>query len=110
MSINKKIIAVDIGGTNIRVAITNSDGEIFKKISFQTNGNKDISIATENLISIVQDILKKNKILGVGVSSAGPIDPYTGIYKHSPNLSSWLGYNHDQKKLEASLLLLDLFS
>ena len=104
MSINKKIIAVDIGGTNIRVAITNSDGEIFKKISFQTNGNKDISIATENLISIVQDIIKKNKIMGVGVSSAGPIDPYTGIYNHSPNLSSWHGKSMKKDLEEATKL------
>ena len=31
MNINKKIIAVDIGGTNIRVGITNPDGKILKK-------------------------------------------------------------------------------
>ena len=38
MNINKKIIAVDIGGTNIRVGITNPDGKILKKISFENDG------------------------------------------------------------------------
>ena len=91
MSINKKIIAVDIGGSNIRVAITNPDGKIFKKISFENDGNKDISIATEKILYNILNIKEKNNILGIGISSAGPIDPNTGTYNHSPNLSSWHG-------------------
>ena len=91
MNINKKIIAVDIGGTNIRVGITNPDGKILKKISFENDGNKDISIATEKILFKILNIKENNNILGIGISSAGPIDPNTGIYNHSPNLSSWHG-------------------
>ena len=69
----------------------NVQGEILEKTSFDNDGEKDISIATKKLISIIQVFQEKNDLIGIGISSAGPIDSNTGIYHHSPNLRKWHG-------------------
>ena len=97
MSKNKNIIAVDIGGTNIRVALMSFKGEILEKTSFDNDGEKDISIATKKLLSLVQVFQEKNDVIGIGISSAGPIDSNTGIYNHSPNLKKWHGKSMKEK-------------
>ena len=86
------VIAVDLGGTNVRVALVSEfTGEIKKKIAARTKteGSSQFVIADDITEKIRQLTTPKElkKIRGIGISSAGPIDLHKGILLNSPNIS-----------------------
>jgi glucokinase len=82
-------VAVDFGGTNIRVAAVDEHGTIHKRIkrpAFAQQGQKAI---TRNLRSAIEEIfesLTENRVKGVGLAIAGAIDIRKGTITQSPNL------------------------
>jgi len=81
---NKKIIAVDLGGTYLRISLIQNN-KILKYIKKKTPKIKDALL--KELFSTIGELTEKNKgIKGIGVSCAGPLEPKTGIIKNPPNL------------------------
>jgi glucokinase len=76
----KKVIAVDLGGTNLRVSLV-KNGKILQYIKKTTPKEKD-SLIFEMEDSISQLITKDVK--GIGIGSPGPLKD--GIIKNPPNL------------------------
>lgn len=75
-----KVIAVDLGGTNLRVALL-KDNQILKYIKKKTPKNKD------NLLKELCDSISRlitDDVKGIGVGSPGPLAE--GIIKNPPNL------------------------
>ena len=67
----KYAVAIDIGGTNTRVALVNDEYKIEKRIQFSTNPQDPV----ETLHKIQEEIEKfGKKIEGIGVSCPGPLD------------------------------------
>ena len=95
---NKFVISVDIGGTNIRTAIVDTEGSVSNHSSIPTLPEKGIENAAERLSELIQDTITNvipksekitNYITGIGISSAGPINPLDGKYNFPPNLPTW---------------------
>ena len=88
-------LAGDIGGTNIRAALVDSEGRITGRGSIDTLPERGIDNASERLARLLKSALSTApagaEIVGVGVSTAGPIRPATGTYNHPPNLPGWNG-------------------
>ena len=86
-------LAADIGGTNIRAALVDFEGRITGRGSINTEperGINDASNRLSKLLNAAKSTAPPNaKIVGVGVSTAGPIRPASGIYNHPPNLPGW---------------------
>jgi glucokinase len=84
----KTALAIDIGASNIRVALISKEGKVLQKISQKTNKKgKSGTVLTNQIIDLAESILKKNqKIAGIGVSSIGPLDYKIGGIKESPNI------------------------
>lgn len=76
----KKVIAIDIGGTNIRIALVENN-KIFKLEKFKTSNTKKEFLRT--LINGIKK-LDSSRVIGIGVSIAGPVK--SGIIKNPPNL------------------------
>ncbi|XP_014825822.1 PREDICTED: bifunctional UDP-N-acetylglucosamine 2-epimerase/N-acetylmannosamine kinase isoform X1 [Poecilia mexicana] len=82
-------LAVDLGGTNLRVAIVCMQGNIVKKY---TEPNPKTFEDRMHLIlkmckDAVQDGARLNcRILGVGISTGGRVNPQEGIVLHSTKL------------------------
>lgn len=82
-------LAVDLGGTNLRVAIVCMRGSIVKKY---IQSNPKTYEARMNLIikmcrDAMRDAVRLNcRILGVGVSTGGRVNPQEGVVLHSTNL------------------------
>jgi len=76
----KYAIGIDLGGTNLRVALVSEEGEIVRKIK--------ISSAERPADSILDSIAEINQdgIEGVGLGTAGLIDRKNGLIRVSPNL------------------------
>lgn len=75
-----KVIAVDLGGTNLRVSLVNNN-KIIKYIKNKTPKNERaiIDLLFKNI-----ELLMQKDIEGIGVASAGPLKD--GIIKNPPNL------------------------
>jgi glucokinase len=84
-------IAVDIGGTNLRMAIVGSGGKIIKKNVAKTiRKGKSGSVVAEQIINEIKRLAGKNslkKYAGIGVSIAGPIDYVKGASVNPPNMN-----------------------
>ncbi len=73
-------IGIDLGGTNLRVALVSEDGEIARKIKKPT---------TEDLLDAILsavDEIKQAGVVGIGLGVAGLIDRRQGRVFISPNL------------------------
>lgn len=85
----KYAIAIDIGGTNTRVALINDKYEILERVQFVT----DVDHPEITLGQIKETIEKFDKdIVGVGMSCPGPLDLIEGKILTTPNLhGKWQG-------------------
>jgi glucokinase len=75
-----KIIAVDLGGTNLRVSLVNNN-KILKYIKNRTP--KKEKELTNLLFKTIESLIDKD-VKGIGVASAGPLKD--GIIRNPPNL------------------------
>ncbi|MDP6666330.1 MAG: ROK family protein [Dehalococcoidia bacterium] len=93
--ISQYALAADIGGTNMRAALVDSEGHITGRGSIDTlpeSGIDDASARLARLLEAARATAPTGaEIAGVGVSTAGPIRPATGTYNHPPNLTGWHG-------------------
>ena len=80
----KEYIGVDIGGTKIAVVKGDENGNIHKKIRFETPGSKD-----ECISRILSAIAELGEADAVGISCGGPLDNKKGIVLSPPNLPGW---------------------
>ncbi len=76
----KYAIGIDLGGTNLRVALVSEDGEIARKIK------KPSSEPVLDAILSAIDEIKQTAIVGIGLGVAGLIDRKRGRVFISPNL------------------------
>jgi glucokinase len=84
-------VAVDIGGTHIRVAVYEPDS--LKPIAHQ----RTRSLAHEpgvygRLEKAVESVWPKEKVKAIGIASPGPLDPHTGTILATPNIPEWKNF------------------
>ncbi|MBL7070023.1 MAG: ROK family protein [Candidatus Omnitrophica bacterium] len=90
---NKFIIAIDLGGTNLKIALLNSRYKIIAKELLSTKKFTK-STLIQAIIKSVNKILEEHGIarkslLGVGLGVPGPINFKKGIIYFMPNISGW---------------------
>ena len=76
-------VAIDIGGTNTRVALVNEKLEITDRQQFSTNPENP-----EETLGKIAEVIKgyNHEIVGVGMSCPGPLDLVNGKIITPPNL------------------------
>ena len=84
-------IAVDIGGTQIRVAVYKPDS--IKPIAHQ----RTRSLANEpgvydRLAKAIESVWPQGSVGAIGIASPGPLDPHTGIILATPNIPEWQNF------------------
>lgn len=90
MSSKNLSIGIDLGGTNLRVALVNRQGEVLEKIKEPSTGD-----VLQTLKSSV-DKLMGPEVAGIGIGVAGVIDRPGRIVIISPNLPLVSGYDFNQ--------------
>lgn len=82
-------VAVDIGGTQVRAAsypLNSNTPEKINRLSTQSPGSTPL----ERLIETINSVWPSDgKVLGIGIATAGPVDPYRGIVLTAPNIPGW---------------------
>ncbi|XP_076151619.1 bifunctional UDP-N-acetylglucosamine 2-epimerase/N-acetylmannosamine kinase isoform X2 [Alosa pseudoharengus] len=82
-------LAVDLGGTNLRVAIISMKGKIVKKYtkSNPKTYEERIDLILQMCKKALDDAVGLNcRVLGVGVSTGGRVNPQEGVVLHSTKL------------------------
>ncbi len=84
-------VAVDIGGTHIRVAVYEPDSII--PIAHE----RTRSLATEpgvynRLEKAVEAVWPNEQVKAIGMASPGPLDPHTGTILATPNIPEWKNF------------------
>lgn len=92
----KQYISIDIGGTAIKYGIVSEDGEILKKDSRKTEAWKGGPAILQKVMEIVEMLLeeKEQNIEGICISTAGMVDPESGlIFYAAPLIPEYAGIN-----------------
>jgi glucokinase len=87
--------AIDIGGTKIAVGVIDDEGRILEKLERPTEPERGFQDGLQRMQQMLKECVQTAgvPIRGIGVGSAGPIDPFTGIYGRVDNLATWEGSN-----------------
>jgi glucokinase len=85
------VVAIDLGGTNIRAALCDETGRIHKRFKQLTHPEQGTPAVIGRIAEAARAVLPEaGEVAGVGIASPGPIDPYTGTVLYAANL-----YWHD---------------
>jgi len=89
-------IAVDLGGTNLRIAAVSAEGQLLEKITLATKlafGPHDvIDQMCDAILRLSAKYKQSGKLLGAGLGIPGIIDMQTGTVRKSANLPGWEDY------------------
>ncbi|MFA4888433.1 MAG: ROK family protein [Candidatus Omnitrophota bacterium] len=90
----KYIIGIDLGGTNLKIALLDSQYKIKNKQILNTQGFKRQQDLVEAIVYSIRKVCADNKIrkgnlLGVGLGLPGPVDQAKGIAHFFPNIPGW---------------------
>lgn len=83
-------IGVDIGGTSIKAALINSDGDVELKVK-ELTGSDPVAVICKLIDSLYEQ--SRNNVDGIGLAVAGIIERQAGIVMRSPNIQRLTGLN-----------------
>lgn len=90
----KFVIGIDLGGTNLKIALFNLSYKIIDK---QVLNTRFFTKKEELILAVLKGIegilakngLSKNDLIGAGVGLPGPVDNNLGIVHFMPNIPGW---------------------
>src|SRR3984885_8679896 len=90
-------VGVDLGGTNLRVAVYRSGRQVVELISVPTRLSQGrervVHDLTEAVVALRSRFQTHGELVGIGVGSPGPLELPSGIIRNPPNLLGWDGFN-----------------
>ncbi len=93
-SANLPVVAVDLGGSKIAVAIVSGDYRVLAREQHPTLAEEGVDSVINRIISSVRQIITSGnltlaQLCGISLAAAGVIDSQRGIVTLSPNLPGW---------------------
>ena len=85
------VMAIDIGGSNTKLALIDPIGSVGEVTSIPTDGKSGVEKYLRAVLNAAEKVISNNKadIEGVGIGVAGFIDPLHTIMTYNPNIA-WL--------------------
>jgi glucokinase len=86
------VLAIDIGGTNMRGALVSKTGDILARDDIPTQAAEGESAAMKRLATLLRRLsseVPEAEPVGIGMAIAGTVDPPTGMFFNPPNLPTW---------------------
>ena len=81
-------VAVDIGGTHIRVAVYEPDS-ITPVAHQRTRSLAKEPGVYDRLEHAIESVWPQGQVRAIGIASPGPLDPHTGTILATPNIPEW---------------------
>lgn len=89
---SKSYLCFDVGGTNVKYGVLQSNGTITMQSSFPTNKH-DADLFISDMVQCINDLSATYTFEMVAVSFPGFIDPYTGFAHHAGAIEVLDGQN-----------------
>src|SRR4051812_20883381 len=87
---SKAVFAVDLGGTNLRLAVVDPEGQILAHARSATPGDCDPSILLKTMAALADEcrsaIGAETEIKAIGVGAPANVGPQHGVLHRLPNL------------------------
>ncbi|WP_027134869.1 ROK family protein [Geminicoccus roseus] len=86
------VIAVDLGGTSLRAALAGPDGQLGPIRRTRTDARGGPESVVAQIAALVAEVCAAGndpEVLGVGLASPGPLDPFTGTVFTLPTFQGW---------------------
>jgi glucokinase len=85
------IVAIDIGGTQLRVAVYPRHGTT--PITIQRTPTRGMQDGVfERLTALIDTVWPNGPVDAISVAAPGPLNPYTGTIISTPNIPAWTDY------------------
>jgi len=105
-------IGVDLGGTNLRIAAVDSEGNLLQKLTVGAQVSRGRDHVIEEMCKAIKSVTSgfqdKYSLTGVGIGVPGIIEKKTGRVIKSPNLPDWLNYpvkEEIERRLQSMVIL-----
>ena len=90
-----KRIGIDVGGTNVKIALVDKSGKIIYSNSVPTYAKMGYEYTVNNIKQAIKDLMKETNttakdIDGIGFDFPGQVDYKTGVVKLAPNIPGWV--------------------
>lgn len=89
VGMEKYLLGIDLGGTNLRLAVVTTDGQMIEEINVKTESDKGPEYVINQMIEHCREILRNWTIEAIGIGSPGPLDVEQGLILSPPNLPDW---------------------
>src|SRR5271165_3551968 len=93
---NNFSIGVDLGGTNLRIAAVDEQGQLVEKVTLGTKVSLGRDHVIGDMCEAIQQMAGKFRdsapLLGIGIGVPWIIDMQSGLLRESPNLPGWADY------------------
>ena len=89
---NKSLVGVDLGGTQVRAIVCDREGHILSRAATLTLAHEGRDAVIRRILDTIIDAVGPRlwtEIAGIGVGAPGPLNPYSGVVVHAPNLPGW---------------------
>jgi len=92
---DRSILAIDLGGTQIRAAHVSPDLAVSCRRAEETRDEEGVDAVIDRICAAARDVRDDAQRagltdpVGIGISSPGPLDPWRGIVVAPPNLAGW---------------------
>ena len=89
------VLAVDLGGTQIRAALVTPDLALHCRRAVETRDEEGVDAVLARIGEVAAEVradARKERLpepVAMGISSPGPLDPWRGVVLDPPNLRGW---------------------
>lgn len=94
---DRSILAIDLGGTQIRAAHVRPDLTVACRRAVDTRDEEGVEAVIDRICATAEAVRDEARAsglpdpAGIGISSPGPLDPWRGVVLATPNLVGWSG-------------------
>ena len=92
----RPVLAVDLGGTQIRAALITPDRGVRFRRAEPTRDEAGPDVVVRRIAELASEVRAEAAAaglpapVGIGISSPGPVDPHRGLVLRPPNLEGWV--------------------
>ena len=88
-------IGIDVGGTNVKLALVSPDGKIIYSNSIPTHAEMGYEYTINNIKEAIHTLMKETDsraedIQGIGFGFPGQVDYKSGVVRLAPNIPGWV--------------------
>ena len=86
------VLAVDLGGTQLRAAVVDAQGQLLSRARADTLAREGAEAVIARVRQTARAALEQSPrkdVVAIGLSGPGPINPQTGVIYTAPNMPGW---------------------